>query len=164
MRIEPYQHLNKTGHQFQLVARRFAHFRTFGLPVVAEYGGDNRSFTTSNNVSYRTAAFVVFDLDTIGRIVDGPVGHSTGCLDSETRQKVSYSTITTKVAGLRGEIGRIALTVDFAGKNSAPDVFAWKAPDIDTQLYFEAFLQDGYLSCSGTLTGDPFPDAEVLVR
>lgn len=65
------QRLTK-GHQFQLVARRFARWKEFG-----SYEGDNRSFTTSNAATYRLGVFLVFDLDR-GRITEGPTCDMTG--------------------------------------------------------------------------------------
>jgi hypothetical protein len=172
-RIEPYQHVASNKMQFQLVVRRFAPFAEFGaihgvLPFgIGSFKGDNRTFSTSAQVTYKTALFLVLDLSK-GKIVEGPVGHSTGTIRHKGDAK-TFARVGFKIKYLKAEAGRISLYVSFHGANPGAEglwgrVVGLASPDIDTDLLFNASLKDGNLVVGGRLFGDGFPDAELFLR
>lgn len=161
-RKEPSQFIDPKRPQFQLVVRRFAPFREF-----SGFEGDNRSFSSSDAVTYKTGLFVTFDLAS-GKITEGPVGNSTGTRRPGGDAK-TYGSVGVKLNQVQGDIGRITFSIKFAGSNPGTEGFFGRmvgllSPNIDTQLEFVAFLKGGGLFVAGQLLGDGFPNAEVFVR
>jgi outer membrane protein OmpA-like peptidoglycan-associated protein len=151
---EPYQPIRKG--QYQLVIRTFAPFKEF----VLGYKGDDRDFSTSESVGFRTGAFLVLDVKR-GYIQEGPVGKSSGsagpCAESPARQAVQRWVNAT----------RHAVDVSQGRKPAAApapyyDCRAWTQVSVQKPMVSDGF--PGELGFRLWMTGsDPLvPDLKVL--
>jgi hypothetical protein len=159
---EPRQFIAPLKPQFQLVVRTFAPFARF-----SGFEGDNRSFSTSSMVSYRTGAFLTFDLSK-GRIIEGPTGDSSGTRRYSNEPKY-YTFPRVVLKHPEGSPGRITFAIHLSGSNPGAEgkwgrFVALTSPNIDTELEFTAFLNEGNLFAAGQLTCDAFPSTEVFLR
>jgi hypothetical protein len=165
---EPYQHMAQNRMQFQLVVRRFARFAEFGgVWGWGDFKGDNRTFSTSERVTYKTAMLLVFDLSQ-GKVTEGPVGHTTGTRRDSDDAK-AFAEVSVRTIYAKGEAGRISLYLSMSGSNPGNEgvwgrVVGLVSPNIDSHFVFTASLKEGNLFVGGELFGDPFPDAEVFIR
>lgn len=144
------------AHEFQLVVRTFIPFNTYW-----GFLGDNRTFSTSPSVTYRSGMFVVFDL-LKGKITTPLIGNSTG-----TRRNVSnvpyIAQVGVRLKSFQGDKGRILLNAHMHASDPHPSV-SLASPNIDTDILFTAHLRDGNLFVAGTVIGDSFPSTEVFIR
>lgn len=144
---------------YHLVVRRYAPFSSFG----GGFEGDVRSAASSDpNATARTIGVVTFD--TVS--VEAYRGFSSGSTFEGLGQWVAkrigrhYSQVKTTVDTQRSTLGHISFTIHVAGGNPLVPVVA---PDIDTFVDFHARFVNGSLAVSGTIRGDAFPNAEVLL-
>jgi hypothetical protein len=166
MSAEPAQIIRPNSQTFQLVIKRFAPWKTFG----GGFDGDNRTFSTSREATYRAGVFINFDLNT-GRIVGQPSANSSGSshlLSSKdydlsgnvVGKKLVYAKVEIGLEDVKGRAGAIHFRVSFEGSNPLVP----GSPNIDTQMFLGAFMQPDGLFVTGLLSGDPFPNAEVFLR
>ncbi len=142
--------------EIQLIVRTFIPFESyFG------FVGDDRTFSTSPFVTYRTGMFLVVDLPN-GKITSPLIGNSTGTRLSKS--DVPYITnVKTRLIRFEGDNGRVVLQAHMEAHDPFP-VLEKAAPNIDTDLFFTAFLRDGNLFVAGSVVGDAFPNTEVFIR
>lgn len=153
MRQDPIQPVDSSRYQYQLCVRTFAPWKTF-----SGFEGDNRSFSTSPDVTFRTGGFLVFDIES-GDVIEGPNGLSSGTRRDEDDAKI-FSEVTSTVEDLNSHLGVIRFSLSTAGSNPIIPL----SPNIDIELGFMAFINEGNLFVEGVLRGDEFPNAEVYIR
>jgi hypothetical protein len=144
--------------QYQLVVRTFVPFHTFALG----FHGDGRGFSTSSAVTYRTGLFLVFDIKS-GRIVEGPIGHSTGTVGPDPLKRLverAWASVTARIREHEGAPYRMRIYATLAGSNPLTP----GSPNIDTDLHFTAFVKDQRLFVAGRVIGESFPNTEVFIR
>ena len=163
-RQEPF--LEVRPWQYKLIMRTFVPFRTFGDGFV----GDGRSFSTGDDVTYRTGLFLVWD-QMKGRIVAGPVGHSTGTLSvgglvvgplaRVGGANQAWANVRADAA-TEGKPGRIWMTARLSGSMPLLPV----SPNIDNELDMTAILPPGAkeLEVAGYALGESFPNTEIFIR
>lgn len=140
--------------KFGLVMRAYAPFEWFGLV----YHGDGRGPTTSSNVTSRVKAWVVFDP------VAGAVGYPSAKSDESSFAAILPFTATG--------VPHANLTAVKRGKNSiyfklhafGSNPLMPGAPDIDMQVAITAKLDSARLDIHAELSGDQFPNVEVMLQ
>lgn len=146
--------------QFGLHFRRYAPFKTFGIP---SFKGDVRKIaSTSLKDTSRTHGFVLFDQSGILN----QVGRSSGShdanlvltfLDRYAEGSVSISAVRNNQTGP----GLLEFTAKTAGSN--PLIPA--SPDIDTRLTIRIeWSSDNVMKVSGSVAGDDFPNLEIFIQ
>lgn len=153
MRQDAFQPIDSSRYQYQLCVRTFAPWKTF-----SGFEGDNRSFSTSPDATFRTGGFIVFDIEA-GSIVEGPEGLSSGTRVDEDDAKV-FAEVKADVDDLNSHLGVLRFSLSTAGSNPIIPL----SPNIDIELGFMAFINEGNLFVEGVLRGDEFPNAEVFIR
>ena len=159
-RLEPYQFIAPERYQFQLVVRTFIPYASIEpIPLFVEGVGDNRGFSMSAHVTYRTAMFLVFDLST-GRLTEPIIGHTTGSRRNTSDSKV-YADVQAEIRDWHGDTGLIILYAHMEGSDPLVPLVA---PNVDTSIFFTASLKEGNLFVDGRVNGDAFPSTEVFLR
>jgi hypothetical protein len=148
-----------------LYVRSFAPWMWFGIepeppPYLCAYDcflGDNRSFTTSLNVTSRISGKIQFRLPGMTIYATGKATSSPS-VDVFGRTKTAVDTMAaTSQGGM--------LSMQFAGAN--PLIWPQSlSPNINTKLDIAGLVEStpaGQVCYLGHLYGDQFPDAEVFV-
>ena len=143
---------------FGLYFRRYAPFKTFGVP---SFDGDAREASTSLRATSRTYGCVMFNQFNIVHSFAGTSGthyHSLIWGDMVGMANVSKTVVRTRLEGP----GLIEFEASTAGGNPLIP----KSPDIDT--YVTARFDFGAVSprvmrVSGEVHGDNFPNLEVFL-
>jgi hypothetical protein len=142
--------------KFGIVLRAYAPFQQFGV----FYRGDNRGPTASSNVTSRVKAWVWFDP------VAGKIG-SPGSKSDDSHFAGLFSIVTYHTAGIPNsrissvKVGSNSIFFRLFASGSNP-LFPG-APPIDMQVSMTANVSSNRLNISAELTGDNFPNVEVLV-
>jgi hypothetical protein len=140
---------------YQLIMRSYAPFKSFGVPT---FHGDGRGPTTSAKVTSRLAAWVTFDP------AKGTVGVPDGKCD-ETIMLSNNSRATevpkVRVDSVKLGTGWMHFRLNASGANP---VLKPGSPDIDLHVSFTVGLTKQHLNVNADLTGDAFPNAEVMVQ
>lgn len=144
---------------YLLVIRRYAPFKTFG----GGFEGDERKAgSNSEFASARTIGFVQFD-DT-GEVYS--YGTSSGSEFNGFGNWVSskigrhYSKVNSRISNIKYSKSILSFKVHTEGSNPLVPIVA---PDIDTFVSVEVKFSESYISINGTVGGNSFPNAEVLL-
>jgi hypothetical protein len=138
---------------FGLILRAYAPFRRFG----GVYKGDGRGATTSSSVTSRVKTWVTFDP------VTGGVGKPSEKSDtSHFAVGPSWTAVGIPIGRVSAvKVGRNAVYFQLHSSGSNP-LFPG-APPIDMHVAITASLDANRLNVAATLTGDAFPNAEVIL-
>lgn len=138
---------------FGLVLRAYAPFAYFG----AAFKGDNRGPTSSPNVTSRIKSWVDFDP------VAGTVGLAHAKSDASHWIIGTYSEIgmpVSRVVNVRRGVDSLYFELRSAGSNP----LVKRAPPIDMAVALTTAVRPGRLDVQARLTGDQFPNVEVLLQ
>lgn len=140
---------------YQLIVRSYAPFRAFGIP---DFHGDGRGPTTSREVTSRLAAWATFDP------AKGTVGKPEGKSDETVLLSLDiHATAVPEVRVDSVQLGKGWMHFRLNAAAANP-VFKGAAPNIDLHLSFTVSLTPQHLNVNADLTGDAFPNAEVMVE
>ena len=151
--------------QYGLVFRRYAPFEEFGLG----FEGDKRpEASTSLTATARTIGVVSFSPGNIeyesafswGTSYSG-LGKKAERLSAAIARALGGSTskVSASISVKTKTIEAISFTASTAGSNP----FILGSPDIDTYIDFDALFTKTAIEFKGTVRGDNFPNAEVIV-
>ncbi len=139
---------------YALVLRSYAPFHRFG----GIYRGDGRGPTTSPHATSRVKSWIVFDPST------GHVGLPNARSDASHFAFGPSWTATgmpvPRLSGVRRSAGWVSFQLHAAGSNP---LFPG-APAIDVHVTVSASVTPRKLNMRASLTGDSFPNAEVMVQ
>jgi hypothetical protein len=137
--------------EYYVYVRRFASPDNFG----GGYHGDNRQATTSLGVTSRVSGNFILWRDGTGTALNV-------CSDPSQFMNEEPKTgqpMASLINGTSLVDGNPIITFSTAGSNPLVS----HSPDIDTRLDLEVAEGSQSITLSGTLRGDPFPDAEVFI-
>lgn len=143
--------------KFGFIVRSYAPFPTFGIP---SHHGDNRNASTASSATSRLKAWVAFD--PIAGIVETPHAKSDtstiylGWLGDYSKTGVPEIRIDSVQLGKAW----LHFRLHAAGKNPLIAV----AADIDMHAAVTVSIDKGNLNITGELTGDQFPNYEVMLQ
>ena len=139
-----------SDHTYNLAFRRYAPFKKFG----GGFDGDNRiKASTSDNVTYRTGAFVSFVRGGVKRAYGKSSGTSWYVGSHTAKIKVTVDKIRKKGSKL-----------SFFTSSEGSNALVPGAPNIDTHVAFGALWAEGLLVVVGNVYGDGFPNGEVYIK
>jgi hypothetical protein len=140
---------------YQLIMRSYAPFKSFGVP---DFHGDGRGPTTSAKATARVAAWITFDP------TKGTVGKPQGKSDETIMLTLPLrATAIPEVRVDSVQLGKGWMHFRLNASAANP-VFKRAAPNIDLHLSFTVSLTKQHLNVNADLTGDAFPNAEVMVQ
>ena len=140
--------------KFGLVLRAYAPFDWFGMA----FHGDNRGPTTSSDVTSRVKAWVVFDPTT------GEIGYPSAKSDQSSFVAILPFTATaTPHAKLSAVMkGKNSLYFKLHAFGANPLIPG--SPNIDMYVAMTANVGDSRLNINVQLSGDQFPNVEMMLQ
>ena len=151
---------NMSTPTFGLHFRRYAPFKTFGIP---SFKGDIRkTASTSLRATSRTHGLVLFNqVDILNQVVKSSGTHDANVLLTFLdRSAMASVSISAKRSNLEGP-GLIGFTAKTAGSNPLIP----GSPDINTRVKITVDWGSGeMLRINGTVAGDDFPNLEVFIH
>lgn len=143
--------------KFGLIVRAYAPFPVFGLPP---HEGDNRNATTSSDATSRVKAWVAFDMDT-GKV---ELSHSKSDKSTMMLGLVDVSRTGTPIARVdHVKLGKGWLHFRLRAGGNVPTL-KWVSPEINMHMAATFTVGSGQLNLTGELTGDQFPNFEVMLQ
>jgi hypothetical protein len=141
--------------KYGLIIRSYAPFESFGVPP---FHGDARGPSTSSKVGSRMKAWVVFD-PTTGR-VEPPQAKS-----DESHLLVWPHTRKTEVPRVRIDAVQLGSNwLHFRLSAAGANPVLPHSPDIDVRAAVTVSVGKGHLNINAELTGDQFPNSEVVLQ
>lgn len=141
--------------KFALIVRAYAPFESFGVPP---FHGDARGPSTSPNVGSRLKAWVVFD-PTNGKL------ETPGAKCDESHLLVWPNSRETEIPKVRVDGVQLGSNwMHFRLTTSGANPVIKKSPDIDLRAAMTVSVGKGHLNINAELTGDTFPNSEVIVQ
>lgn len=146
--------------QFALIMRAYAPFDTFGFTFHGD--GANRGPTTSNSVTSRMISWVVFD--PMSGVFEKPNGRS-----DESKWAYIFSARDRAIPVVRLDSQKLGpnwvhFRMHAAASNPLIPPKGKLAPDIDLHCSITVAVGQGRLNVNADLTGDTFPNAEVMLE
>jgi hypothetical protein len=139
---------------FGLILRAYAPFAQFG----GVYKGDARGPTTSPSVTSRVKTWVTFE-PTTGK-VGAPSGKSDASHFAVGPSWTAVGIPVSRVSAIRSGKNAVYFQLHSSGNNP---LFPG-SPPIDMHVAITASVADKRLDVAASLTGDGFPNAELIVQ